>query len=105
MKFHGVSLYDESTGRFVFVRPWIYYNNAWQNTDIYVSNGSVWKLVGAACTQLVPFIDKDGKYVYVNNGRDILQVPEFLGKAALKDSQGKYIFDSAHNQIYGEKRG
>ena len=65
MKWHGVSV--TNNGDFVFTRPNLYTNNDWKSGTFYIYDGTSWKMIGGACTQMIPFIESGGGNVHDNN--------------------------------------
>lgn len=102
-KYKGVSIYDSTEDRFVFTMPLVWNGSEWKHVDIKVWNDSSWGEVGGACTQMIPFYANTQPFLTSASQQFI--VPEYLGRAKLKDSSGVYLKDNAGNQIYGEYRG
>lgn len=107
-KWHGVSLYDATQEKFIFVKPWIYNGTEWKDVDIKIYEDNQWKLVGGACTQLIPFLtntSQDFNTIENGNTYEPFLVREDIGWQKLLDSSGKYILDSNQGQLYADYRG
>lgn len=92
MKYHGVSVRDDS-GDFVFYLPRLYSSNQWKYGTYYIYDGTNWKMVGGACTQMIPFVESgDGQVEY--NDDVLYQVRQsYEASNDLRDSGGNYLTD------------
>ena len=103
-KYHGISIYDNTTGSWVYAQPMIMSSGTWKKVDIYVYNTNAWRLIGEACTPVVPFMAK-GDLFCVGTSHVQFDVPQFIGRARAKDKNGNYLKDIDGNNIYIDGKG
>ena len=103
-KWHGVNIYNNTTSEWMYAKPVIYSSNQWQPVDIYVYISGNWQLIGASCTPIIPFFANQSPFK-VDTNHDQLMVPQFIGRARLKDSAGNYLNDTNGNNIYIDGKG
>lgn len=100
MKWHGVVLYNN--GDFQFTRPYVFTDGAWKTGTWWIHDGSAWRMIGGACTMMVPFFDSANSPFIVSG--DQMYVRQLIG-AKLKDSGGNYLKDSDGKMLFGDYRG
>lgn len=90
MKWHGVSVCSSD---FKFTLPRLYANSEWKYGTFYIYDNGEWKMVGGACTQMIPLIESGNGQV--ENNEVIFQVREPFGSENfLLDTSGNYLRDS-----------
>ena len=100
MKWHGVSIKDSTD--FQFTKPQVYTSSTWKSGNWFVYTGGTWKMIGAAGTQMIPFVVKTDQ-PFTANGNEFL-VRQLLA-AKLKDSSGNYLKDSNGAILFSDYRG
>ena len=101
MKWHGINVYTNND--FEFTRPRIYSSGQWKDAIRYIYTNGEWKLVGGACTQMVPFIDSNGAEVQVNG--EAFLVRGTFGGAQLLDINNNRIIDANGAALFVDYRG
>ena len=97
MKWHGISI--KNNNDFVFTLPRIYIDNSWKSGTYYIYDGSSWKMVGGACTQMIKMIE-DGGDEMESSGSTFLVREQWPGRNYLLDADGKYLFDMYHTVLH-----
>ena len=90
MKWHGVSLY--SNNNFNFTIPKIYTNDQWKQCKCYIFTEGQWRLVGAACTNMLWLEDANGNLVYQNGNPYLVREPWTIN---LLDTNNNQLTDSS----------
>ena len=103
MKFHGVSVYTDD---FKFMKPYVYTNGEWRQVTGYIYLGGAWTMVGAAATQMIPFIE-DGNNQEFDASNGIFLVREeydtSLQQNALVDSNEVMLIDINDRQLVAKE--
>lgn len=90
MKWHGVSICNND---FVFTCPRLYSNNEWKYGTFYIYDGTQWKMIGGACTQMIKFIEANGGEEQ-NNNTTFLVRQAYPSSDVLNDSSGYVLYDA-----------
>ena len=98
MKWHGVSV--TNNGDFVFTRPRLYTGSEWKDGTYYVYDGTSWKMIGGACTQMIQLVESNGGDFGDNETSFLVRQPYINNNMLLKSADGKYLLDAGYNSLY-----